>query len=307
MDVFLAGFSKKLLVATCILVIIAMCLTQAEAASIAHKKQKRSENMTKLTKEQSLEQITEEHAKHRRRHQRHQPKTKDTIQNIYVSKMDSVVRKLGHTLSAFNNECYKLNESDMFRSSEIKLPFTNFTEILFHNYKNNNTSGMKLSERKFKYLLPKLYTSLMSYHEIFKFLAKIDTPSIDVLFNNYLVRRRPFYTGTINKLYSTMEEIRNSLEKVGMKVPEKNNTIYLGMFKNRVNEVECQTYDGTVLKGYRNLLSRWKCVVTTPKNRTRKENKRCGKFKSNLKRKRPQKKQKTRRRPSRTPSVRLNM
>ncbi|XP_026748991.1 uncharacterized protein LOC113509774 isoform X1 [Galleria mellonella] len=304
------GFSKKLLVATCILAII-MCLTESEAAPTAHKKHKKSQSqgITKLTKEQTPEHETEFHARHRRRHQRHQTKTKDPLHKIYVSKMDNIVRKLGETLENFNKNWRNVNESSMYRDNKrkFKLPSTNYTEILF-DIRNQDKSNSTLVERKFKYLLPKLYQSLTSYHEIFEFLLRIETTAVDVDFSRYLDRRNKSFNEIVDKIYSIKEEIRIYLENVSIPIPVNDNTVYLENFKTKANEGECFKYDGTVLKSYSNFLNRWFCIITNSKNISPKQNRRCLKFQKNLKNKRRQhRKQKIRKRTTRMLLERRNI
>ncbi|XP_059050010.1 uncharacterized protein LOC131845012 isoform X2 [Achroia grisella] len=280
-------FSKKLLVATCILAII-MCLTQSEAASIAHKRHGRSQdNMTKLTKEQTLEQ-PEIHAKHKRRHQR--------LNKMYVSKMDNIVRKLEHTLVDFKKHWRNLNESNIYRNStKIRLPHTNFTEILFR-LKHQNKSQSSFAERRFKYLIPKLYKSLMSYYAILEFLSNIETTAVNVDFGRYLDKRKKSFPEITNNLYSTMEEIRIDLENVSMIAPVKDNKAYLKDLKHVVDEGECYKYDVTVFKRYDKFLNGWFCVMTNSKNRTIKQNKKCARFQTNQKKRRQHWRQKIRKR-----------
>ncbi|XP_053604909.1 uncharacterized protein LOC128672043 isoform X2 [Plodia interpunctella] len=297
MDVFLTGFSKKLLVAISVSVIIAMCLTPAEAASLTHRQLKQL-SMTE-TKEMA-ELPSEMQLAHRRRHQRHTKMTK------VEEHMLKIRRNLKLTKNDFREHKDKVSYSETYRDHKIKVPATNFLEIhrLLQSFKNK-TMTTAMRERKFVYIAVKLYKSLFKYSEIFQAIQNVNVVAQDVEFSKYQDRRKSFLSEIIRNLNNILpvigDGIRDFKKNIDLSNPlgEKEDTI-LQSFKSEIaaiNSAEtCLKYDGLIFRGYGILLKKWYCIVSSKQDRTHKENMRCRTVESKVKSPKKHRKQKKKRR-----------
>lgn len=158
--IFVAGFPKRLLVATSVLVIIAMVVMPSEARTLEHKirHERRQHEALALTKETRMK-IDNRMVDHRRRPHRKQsllPQTKDTLglmrlqKNVHADRFKNatkkIIKKLKNTRRFFNEERRVLNETREYRDGmPVWLPTINFVDIHFFNYKKR---GATISERK---------------------------------------------------------------------------------------------------------------------------------------------------------------
>ncbi|CAK1555415.1 unnamed protein product [Leptosia nina] len=268
MDVFLTGFPKRLLVAVFVVIILAMCITPNEARSIEH----------------------------RRRHQRRQPVaaaqlTKDLSsfrrpKNPTVESYKNATRKIKHKLRNtkrfFDQNKRTLNETREYRDGMPSwLPTVNFVDIHFHDYRAARKPGSSITERKFTYLMPKLYKTLKEYEVIFKRLRNVQLDLSDDPFNNYVVIREKLLDDTINRLRSTIAEITENMIAVNMPVPPfDRNKMKLDTLEMKVDATQCLKNDYIAFRGYGNLLNNWYSEFRCPLSK--KSDKKCGAFHAKL-------------------------
>ncbi|KAH9630078.1 hypothetical protein HF086_004784 [Spodoptera exigua] len=157
--VFVAGFPKKLLVATTVLVVIAMIVMPSEARTLEHKIRHERRQHEALAPTKDLRMKPDSRVmEHRRRPHRKQtvlPQTKDTElmrlqKNVQSDRFKTatkkITKKLKNTRRFFNEERRVLNETREYRDGMPDwLPTINFVGIHFYNYKKR---GATISERK---------------------------------------------------------------------------------------------------------------------------------------------------------------
>jgi hypothetical protein len=142
----ITGFPKKLLVAVSVVVIVAMCLRPAEAASIEHRRHRLHEHNMKTTKDMEAHRPEALLRDHRRRHQGSQIRnsmhsTKDGSRrannDLYETAQIKIENKLAENKDNFDKRRKLLTETTKDYGSGITpwLPKTNFVNIHFHHYR----------------------------------------------------------------------------------------------------------------------------------------------------------------------------
>ncbi|KAJ8723443.1 hypothetical protein PYW08_003355 [Mythimna loreyi] len=308
MDVFLTGFPKKLLVATSVLVIIAMVVMPSEAKPLEHKirHERRQHEALALTKDLRMKPDSRV-LEHRRRPHRRQnvlPQTKDSLglmrlqKNVHLDRFKNatrkIIKKLKNTRRFFNEERRILNETREYRDGMPDwLPTINFVDIHFYNYKKR---GATISERKFAYLMPKLYKSLMQYHDIFKLLINVEVDVADDPFCSYNKTRHELIGKTLQRLYSTIAEIRENMGSVGVPVPQVSKSKDLHILEMKVDAPQCLKNDYIAFRAYGNLLNNWYSEFRCPRGKKVTENnRRCREYEDKLKEKKDRRSKNTER------------
>ncbi|XP_026743850.1 uncharacterized protein LOC113505381 isoform X1 [Trichoplusia ni] len=256
------SFPKKLLVATSVLVILAMVVMPSEARALQHKirHERRQHDAVALTKDARIRQEELRRRPHRR--PALLPQTKDPaerLRNLEAERFKNATRtiqkKLKNTRRYFNEERKVLNETREYRDGmPAWLPTINFVAIHFHTYKKQ---GATLSERKFAYVIPKLHKSLKEFLEIFDRLYKVEVDFADDPFSNYNRTRHELIWNTTRRLYSTIAEIEENMAAVN--VPEQNFTPSksLQALEMKVDAPQCLKNDYIAFRAYGNLLNNW--------------------------------------------------
>ena len=134
---FVPGFSKRLLVAVSVVILIAMCLTPAEARSVEHKRrhQRKPENMAQITKDSSVKRLKNQ-----------------ANSDQYRNATRMIKHKLRNTKRYFDQDRRVLNETREYRDGmPVWLPAVNFVDIHFHEYKTAR-KGKSITERKVSFL-----------------------------------------------------------------------------------------------------------------------------------------------------------
>ncbi|XP_047531160.1 uncharacterized protein LOC125066891 isoform X2 [Vanessa atalanta] len=261
MDVFLTGFFKRLLVAVSVVIIIAMCLTPAEARSVEHRRRhQRRPDMAQLTKDETMKR----------------PKNPSTEQ--FKNATRKIKHKLRNTKRFFDQDRKVLNETREYRDGMPSwLPAVNFVDIHFHDYRTSRKVGKSITERKFTYLMPKLYKTLKEYEVLFKLLLNVQLDLSDDPFTNYIVVRQKLLTDTLEKLYSTIAEIQENMIAVNMPIPPfDKNRMKLDALDKKVDATQCLKNDYIAFRGYGNLLNNWYSEFRCPMNK--KSDRKCAVF-----------------------------
>lgn len=147
------GFPKKLLVAISVVVIIAMCLGPAEAASL-ERRHRLHDNMSKTTKDTGASRSDAPVREHKRRHHglRSGAQTKEhgnTKRPIdpYEKVRIKIENKMAYTKDNFDERRKALRaeeQGDYGSGMPVWLPKTNFVDIHFHRYNvSNKTEAVK--------------------------------------------------------------------------------------------------------------------------------------------------------------------
>ncbi|XP_038214335.1 uncharacterized protein LOC119834118 isoform X1 [Zerene cesonia] len=264
------GFPKRLLVAASVVVIIAMCIMPTESASLPHKKrhQRQSENMAQLTKDMSASLK--------------RPKNL-SVENYKIATR-KIKHKLRNTKRFFDQDKKVLNETKEYRDGMPSwLPAVNFVDIHFHEYRSSRKFGKSISERKFTYLMPKLYKSLREYEVIFKRLRNVQVDLSDDPFNTYVATRGKLLADTLDRLYSTIAEITENMVAVNMPVPAfDKGKMKLDSLAMKVDATQCLKNDYIAFRGYGNLLNNWYSEFKCPLN---KKDRKCADFHAKLREK----------------------
>ncbi|XP_037296356.1 uncharacterized protein LOC115440857 isoform X1 [Manduca sexta] len=263
------SFPKKLLVATSVLVILTMCLTPCEARTVEHKirHERRHDSLVQPPKEMSRLRL-ETRVDHKRRthtkdtpapiRQKNDRSEKNAQADRFKNAMTKIKKKLKNTRAFFNDERRVLNESKEYRDGmPTWLPTINFVDIHFHNYRNPRRTGASLSERKFIYLMPKLYKSLVEFQDIFKHLAKVEVNFADDPFYMYNKTRQELLEKTLHRLYSTIAEINENMIAVNVTVPHINQNKNINTLDLKVDAPQCLKNDYIAFRAYGNLLNNW--------------------------------------------------
>ncbi|XP_050348700.1 uncharacterized protein LOC126772386 isoform X2 [Nymphalis io] len=261
MDVFLNGFFKRLLVAVSVFIIITMCLTPVEARSVEHRRRhQRRPDMAQLTKDETMKR----------------PKNPSTEQ--FKNATRKIKHKLRNTKRFFDQDRKILNETREYRDGMPSwLPAVNFVDIHFHDYRTSRKVGKSITERKFTYLMPKLYKTLKEYEVIFKLLLNVQLDLSDDPFTNYIVVRQKLLTDTLDKLYSTIAEIQENMIAVNMPIPPfDKNRMKLDALDKKVDATQCLKNDYIAFRGYGNLLNNWYSEFRCPMNK--KSDRKCAVF-----------------------------
>ncbi|XP_046978112.1 uncharacterized protein LOC124543834 isoform X1 [Vanessa cardui] len=255
------SFFKRLLVAVSVVIIIAMCLTPAEARSVEHRRRhQRRPDMAQLTKDETMKR----------------PKNPSTEQ--FKNATRKIKHKLRNTKRFFDQDRKVLNETREYRDGMPSwLPAVNFVDIHFHDYRTSRKVGKSITERKFTYLMPKLYKTLKEYEVIFKLLLNVQLDLSDDPFTNYIVVRQKLLTDTLDKLYSTIAEIQENMIAVNMPIPPfDKNRMKLDALDKKVDATQCLKNDYIAFRGYGNLLNNWYSEFRCPMNK--KSDRKCAVF-----------------------------
>ncbi|XP_023941121.1 uncharacterized protein LOC112048019 isoform X2 [Bicyclus anynana] len=268
MDVFLTGFPKKLLVAVSVVIVLAMCVTPADARSVEHRRrhQRRPDTMAELTKDTMK-----------------RPKNSSTEQ--YKNATRKIKHKLRNTKRFFDQDRRRLNETKEYRDGmPVWLPAVNFVDIHFHDYRTPRKAGKSITERKFAYLMPKLHKTLKEYQVIFKRLQNVQLNTSDESFNSYVAVRKHLLSNSLAKLYSTIAEIQENMVAVKMPIPHFDESrMKLETLKTKVDATQCLKNDYIAFRGYGNLLNNWYYEFRCPLNK--KSDKKCAGFHAKMKEK----------------------
>ncbi|XP_032516947.2 uncharacterized protein LOC116769856 isoform X1 [Danaus plexippus] len=262
------GFPKRLLVAVSVVLIIAMFVTPVDARSIEHKRrhQRRPEGLTQLTKEESVK------------------RTRNPNTESYKNVTRKIKHKLRNTKRFFDQGRKVLNETREYSDGmPTWLPAVSFVDIHFHDYRTS-ARGRSMTERKFTYLMPKLYKTLKEYEVIFKILLNVQLDFYDEPFTNYIIVRTRLLTNTLNKLASTIAEIEESMMEVSMPVPRFDvNRMKLDTLDRKVDATQCIKNDYIAFRGYGNFLNNWYSEFRCPLSK--KGDRKCAVFHSKMKQK----------------------
>ncbi|XP_050348698.1 uncharacterized protein LOC126772386 isoform X1 [Nymphalis io] len=255
------SFFKRLLVAVSVFIIITMCLTPVEARSVEHRRRhQRRPDMAQLTKDETMKR----------------PKNPSTEQ--FKNATRKIKHKLRNTKRFFDQDRKILNETREYRDGMPSwLPAVNFVDIHFHDYRTSRKVGKSITERKFTYLMPKLYKTLKEYEVIFKLLLNVQLDLSDDPFTNYIVVRQKLLTDTLDKLYSTIAEIQENMIAVNMPIPPfDKNRMKLDALDKKVDATQCLKNDYIAFRGYGNLLNNWYSEFRCPMNK--KSDRKCAVF-----------------------------
>ncbi|CAH0587062.1 unnamed protein product [Chrysodeixis includens] len=285
---FRLSFPKKLLVATSVLVILAMVVMPSEARTLQQHKirhERRQHDAVAQTKDMRMRQEEK-----RRPHRRPSPlpQTKDTADRLRSLEADrfknatrTILKKLKNTRRYFNDERKVLNETREYRDGMPDwLPAINFVAIHFHTYRKQ---GATLSERKFAYVMPKLYKSLKEFYEIFERLYKVEVDFADDPFCNYNRTRHELIGNTSSRLYSTMEEIKENMMAVKVPIPDVPLSKSLQVLERKVDAPQCLKNDYIAFRAYGNLLNNWFSEFKCPRGKkVTSKNARCTAYEAKL-------------------------
>ncbi|CAH1636577.1 unnamed protein product [Spodoptera littoralis] len=290
------SFPKKLLVATTVLVVIAMIVMPSEARTLEHKirHERRQHEALAPTKDlrMKLESRVVEHRRRPHRKQTVLPQAKDT-ENVRQKNVQSdrfktatrkITKKLTNTRRFFIEERKVLNETREYRDGMPDwLPTINFVDIHFYNYKKR---GATMSERKFAYLMPKLYKSLVEYQEIFTLLIKVEVEFADDPFCSYNKTRHELIGKTLHRLYSTIAEVRENMVSVNIPVPQVSKNKNLQVLEKKVDAPQCLKNDYIAFRAYGNLLNNWYSEFRCPRGKkVIRNNSKCADYEAKLKEK----------------------
>ncbi|XP_063622037.1 uncharacterized protein LOC134794226 isoform X2 [Cydia splendana] len=261
MDVFLTGFSKKLLVAVCIVLVVAMCLTPVEARpphKTRHNKEERLKNKL-IPKEERM-------------------KSKALPKNVPLHTMlaRKIIKKLKNTRRFFEDARQEVRDSMEHRYGNPKwLPKVKFTEIHNHTYENLN-NGM--SKKKFEYIVPKLYKSLVQFKLVWERLGNVTITQLDIHFQqNYAKKRESVIRSTLDELFKLLTEIEDDMDKANIPKPHINiNKLNLeDLQKDNVETTLCLRQDMIAIRAYANTLKKWYWELRCPDDSNPKLSEQC--------------------------------
>ncbi|XP_063826371.1 uncharacterized protein LOC135075840 isoform X2 [Ostrinia nubilalis] len=310
-------FPKKLLVAVTVVIIVAMCLRPAEAASIEHKRHRGPHDNMKPTKDSSVSRTEALLKDHKRRHQGQKNgthTTKDTLGSLrrqtdpYERARIKIENKVSYTKDNFDERRKELKESGDYGSGmPTWLPKTNFVDIHFHNYRISHKNEAAKSKRIFVFLIRKLYKSLLEYHELFKRFKVVEVVSPDTQITSYNVKRQVIFTKTTDDLYSAIEDIKDAMISVKMPAPKINLAkMKLDTIKPKVDAARYLKNDDILLRAYGNLLDNWHLEFNCSKFRKTGKNRKvalhkCVQYENNLREKRNKRKRNKRKKQPSSP------
>ncbi|KPI94060.1 hypothetical protein RR46_13225 [Papilio xuthus] len=287
------SFPQRLLVALSVLVILVTFVMPAETRSIEHKRRhqrRQPEAMAQLTKDMRA--------------------TRHPSVELYKNATRKIMRKLKNTRRFFNQERKELNESKDYRDGMPDwLPAVNFVDIHFHDYKSSRKVGSSIWEKKaptlllssdsaiswakllhngdgapeddFAYQMPRLYKSLKEYYVLFQKLRDVEVDFPDDPFSIYKNARQKLINASLQRLYSSIAEVTESMTAVNMDIPNFDiSKMKLENFPMKVDATQCLKNDYIVFRGYGNLLNNWYYEFRCP--RSKKVNKRCAAYEEKL-------------------------
>lgn len=139
---------------------------------------------------------------------------------------------------------------------------------------------------QFAYLMPKLYKSLVEFQQIFKLLIKVEVEFADDPFCSYNKTRHELIGKTLQRLYSTIAEIRENMVAVNISVPQVSQSKNLHVLAMKVDAPQCLKNDYIAFRAYGNLLNNWYSEFRCPRGKkVITSNSRCALFEAKLKEK----------------------
>lgn len=136
------------------------------------------------------------------------------------------------------------------------------------------------------YLMPKLYKSLVEYQEIFKLLFKVEVDFPDDPFFAYNKTRHELIGKTMQRLYSTIAEIKENMVAVNMAVPQLTPSKNLKNLEMKVDAPQCLKNDYIAFRAYGNLLNNWYSEFRCPRGKkVISSNSKCAAYEAKLKEK----------------------
>lgn len=134
--------------------------------------------------------------------------------------------------------------------------------------------------------MPKLYKSLVEYQEIFKVLIKVEVEFADDPFCSYNKTRHELIGKSLQRLYSTIAEIRENMVYVGIPVPQVSKSKDLQVLDTKVDAPQCLKNDYIAFRAYGNLLNNWYSEFRCPRGKkVITSNNRCAAYEAKLKEK----------------------
>lgn len=144
--------------------------------------------------------------------------------------------------------------------------------------------------------MPKLYKSLVQFQEIFKLLIKVEVAVADDPFCSYNKTRHELIGKTLQRLYSTIAEIRENMVYVGVPVPQVIMSKDLQLLETKVDAPKCLKNDYIAFRAYGNLLNNWYSEFRCPRGKKVIEsNRRCRDYEDKLKEKKDKRSKNTER------------
>jgi hypothetical protein len=149
---------------------------------------------------------------------------------------------------------------------------------------------------QFVFLVKKLYKSLLEYHELFQIFKRVEVVELDSNITSYNIIRPEVFTKITEDLYSTIGQIKDSMENVTMPEPKLNLTqIKTHSIEMRVDATKYLKNDDILLRAYGNLLNNWylefNCSKARKPGRNRKVSlRKCEQYDRNLREKRNKRK-----------------
>ena len=134
--------------------------------------------------------------------------------------------------------------------------------------------------------MPKLYKSLVEYQEIFKRLFNVEVEFSDDPFFSYNKTRHVLIDKTLQRLYSTIAEVRENMVAVGVPVPQDIRSKDLQVLETKVDAPQCLKNDYIAFRAYGNLLNNWYSEFRCPRGKkVITSNTRCRDYEAKLKEK----------------------
>lgn len=117
---------------------------------------------------------------------------------------------------------------------------------------------MKFFLFQYAYQVPKLYKSLQDFHDLFMHLKDFRLNFPDDPYNTYKTKRKQILNRTIGHLYSTIQEVKDSMlvVNVNLTVPERKKNS-LSDLKLDVDSTQCFKNDYLAFRAYGNMLQNW--------------------------------------------------
>ncbi|KAH9630079.1 hypothetical protein HF086_004785 [Spodoptera exigua] len=152
------------------------------------------------------------------------------------------------------------------------------------------------TQTHFAYLMPKLYKSLVEYQEIFKLLIKVEVEFADDPFCSYNKTRHELIGKTLQRLYSTIAEVRENMVSVDIPVPQVSKNKNLQVLEMKVDAPQCLKNDYIAFRAYGNLLNNWYFEFRCPRGKkVITNNSRCAAYEAKLKEKKDKRNKNTER------------
>lgn len=126
----------------------------------------------------------------------------------------------------------------------------------------------------------------MEFQEIFEHLIKVEVSFADDPFSVYNKTRQELLEKTLNRLESTIAEIRDDMIYVNVPVPQISPNKYITSLDVKVDAPQCLKNDYIAFRAYGNFLNNWYLEFRCPKGkRVISDNSRCAAYEGKLKEK----------------------